>query len=195
MGDQAALARFTKYADDTVPSAEGPLVAGAKAGDDRAFEALVRGYKDRILNLARRIVLDADAAEDVTQDAFIQAYRQLHRFDGRSRFGTWLYRIAINESRAYLRAQRRRRDRQRRHCSLERDQAPMAAPLEQACDLLDLLVELPVKQRTALALFYLRELSVADIAALVGAPEGTVKAWLCRGRERLRALARERGWL
>jgi RNA polymerase sigma-70 factor (ECF subfamily) len=190
MRNQGAIAWLTRGTEDPFAAAEGALVARARTGDHWAFGELVGPYKDRILNLARRIVLDADAAEDVTQEVFIRAYRQLHRFDGRARFATWLYRIAINVSRTHLRAQQRRHSREAQHRPPRRE-----TPASEVGDLVGLLGELPLPQRTALALFYLRELSVAEIARLVGAPEGTVKAWLYRGRERLRALARERGLL
>ena len=190
MRDQGAIAWLTRGIEDPFAAAEGALVARARTGDHWAFGELVGPYKDRILNLARRIVLDTDAAEDVTQEVFIRAYRQLHRFDGRARFATWLYRIAINVSRTHLRAQQRRRNREAQH-----HPPGQKTPAPEAGDLVGLLGELPLPQRTALALFYLRELSVAEIARLVGAPQGTVKAWLYRGRERLRALARERGLL
>ena len=186
------LASFT---DQTTTTSEMALVALARQGDHHAFEALVRQYRDRVLNLARRIVSDADAAQDVAQETFIKAYQQLPRFRGKSTFGTWLYRIAVNEARGHLRARRRRQARREKQGMLEAAQPMPAEPAEQAGPIVALLQELPEKQRIALALFYLQELSVAEIARAVRAPTGTVKAWLSRGRQRLRELAQERGLL
>lgn len=176
-------------------SVEGLLVARARQGDHRAFEALVRKHKDSALSLARRIVSDRDVAEDVTQEAFVKAYLQLERFRGASSFGTWLYRIVVNEARTYLRAARRRQTRweHQAQSAASRSQEPQLG--EQADAVVDLLQAIPEKQRVALALFYLQELSLAEIAAAVGVREGTVKSWLSRGREQLRHLAEERGLL
>ena len=182
-------------ANDTATSTDAALVAGAKRGDHSAFETLVRRYQDRVLNLARRIVAEADAAADVAQEAFIKAYERLPRFRGKARFSTWLYRITVNEARAYLRTQRRRQARWEMWTALEATQPQVADTNQQTGPLLGLLQELPEKQRVALALFYVQELSVAEIARAAGAPTGTVKAWLFRGRERLRRLAHKRGLL
>ena len=176
-------------------SEEAGLVARARTGDHRAFEALVRQHKDSVLNLARRMVGDADAAQDVAQEAFIKAYQQLHRFRADARFSTWLYSIAVNEGRVYLRSQRRRQARHERHAEMDRSQPDAREPEGESGPLVALLQELPEKHRAAMALFYLQELSLAEIAQAAGAPTGTVKAWLSRGRERLRRLAEERGLL
>jgi RNA polymerase sigma-70 factor (ECF subfamily) len=180
---------------DRRATGDAALVARARGGDHRAFEDLVRRHKDGVLNLARRMVADADAAEDVTQEALIKAYRQLHRFRGNAAFSTWLYRIAVNEARGYLRSQGRRQARWEKQRDMEASETPPPEPGEQQGPLVALLQELPEKQRAALALFYLEELSLAQIADAVGAPVGTVKAWLSRGRDRLRRLAKERGVL
>ena len=186
------LASFT---DQAITTSEMALVARAKTGDHHAFEILVRQYRNRVLNVVWRIVSDADAAQDVAQETFIKAYQQLPRFRGKSTFGTWLYRIAVNEARGHLRARRRRQARWEKQGALEAAQPMSAEPAEQAGPVVALLQELPEKQRIALALFYLQELSVAEIARAVRAPTGTVKAWLSRGRQRLRELAQERGLL
>lgn len=77
-----------------------------KAGDPEAFAALVDAYSGMIYRLALKMLNDPDAAEDVLQETFIKAYRHIGRFDGRSRLGTWLYRIATNEALMMLRRRR-----------------------------------------------------------------------------------------
>lgn len=84
---------------------EAELIRQAKAGDRTAFESLVRRHADRLHAVVLRLVAGPDEAEEVTQEAFLRAWRAIERFEGRSAFFTWLYRIAVNE--AYRRAQRR----------------------------------------------------------------------------------------
>jgi len=173
-----------------IRSTEALLVARSKTGDQPAFEELVHRHKDAVLNLARRIVLDTDAAQDVTQEVFISAFCQLQQFRGEASFATWLYRITVNQARAYLRSERRRQARWEKQ---RQSVSPLVQPRDDDSPVMALLCELPEKQRVAIALFHLQELSLADIARVMGVPQGTVKAWLSRGRERLRVLAAERG--
>ncbi len=84
---------------------EAGLVRSARGGDQDAFEELVRRHADRLYAVVLRFVADADEAEEVTQEAFLRAWRSIGRFEGKSRFFTWLYRIGINE--AKRRAERR----------------------------------------------------------------------------------------
>jgi RNA polymerase sigma-70 factor (ECF subfamily) len=84
------------------------LVAAAKGGDHRAFEALVRRYRKRIFALALHITRSSSEADDIAQDVFLRAFRALPEFEGRSQFFTWVYRMTVNRS---LNA---RRDRLRR---------------------------------------------------------------------------------
>ncbi len=189
---------WAKVSPGSAATSEAALVARARSGDHQAFEALVRQHKDGVLNLARRIVAEAEAAQDVAQEAFIKAYQQLPRFRGEATFRTWIYRITVNEARTYLRTERRRQARWEKQRDLQAARPPFDEVVTSPAGLdegpvMALLQELPEKQRVALALFYLQELSVDEIARAAGAPTGTVKAWLSRGRERLRQLAQERG--
>jgi len=79
-------------------SDEHELVERSRAGDRSAFEELVRRHADRLYTVVLRFVADADEAEEVTQEAFLRAWRSIGRFEGRSRFFTWIYRIGINEA-------------------------------------------------------------------------------------------------
>jgi RNA polymerase sigma-70 factor (ECF subfamily) len=85
---------------------EGALVAAAKRGDTGAFEELVNRYESRIFRLTMNITQNREDAEDATQDAFLKSFRNLSRFESKSRFYTWLVRIAVNE--ALMRLRRRR---------------------------------------------------------------------------------------
>jgi len=77
------------------------LVERAQGGDRAAFEELVRRHADHLYSVVLRFVADGGAAEEVTQEAFLRAWRSIGRFEGRSRFFTWLYRIGINEAKRW----------------------------------------------------------------------------------------------
>src|SRR5919198_3814823 len=97
---RSARARGRRTKDD-----DGPLVERAQAGDRAAFEELVRRYADRLYAVVVRLTLDEQEAEEVTQEAFLRAWRSISRFPGSARLFTWLYRIGVNE--AKRRAERR----------------------------------------------------------------------------------------
>ena len=89
---------------------ETSLVASARAGDTEAFGRLIKHHSPRIFQVAFRITRNEAAADDVVQEASIRAYRKLDRFDGRSAFGTWLYRIAVNCAMDTMRKRQRNRE-------------------------------------------------------------------------------------
>lgn len=148
-----------------------------------------------MFTVAYRIVGEREAAEDVAQEALLRACRQIGRFRAEAAFTTWLYRITVNAAREHLRSERRRQARWERQAVREAASASVDDPDSREGPLGALLRELPEKPRVALALFYVEELSLQQIAQAAGAPVGTVKAWLSRGREQLRRLAEEKGIL
>ena len=93
---------------ETEPLDEGELIARCRQNDQQAFELLVERYAVRILNLAHRMVGDAMQAEDLMQDTFLSAWRNLPQFRAEARFSTWLYRIATNKCTDWLRSHRKR---------------------------------------------------------------------------------------
>ncbi|MBT5702897.1 MAG: sigma-70 family RNA polymerase sigma factor, partial [Gammaproteobacteria bacterium] len=93
---------------NTTETNDKQLVERVQRGDKRAFDILVLKYQHRIAGLISRYVRDSDEVQDVTQEAFIKAYRALPRFRGDSAFYTWLYRIAINTAKNYLVSKSRR---------------------------------------------------------------------------------------
>jgi RNA polymerase sigma-70 factor (ECF subfamily) len=160
------------------------LVEQAKAGDQRAFETLVRRYRKRIFALALHITRSSSEADDITQDVFLKAYRALPQFEGRSQFFTWVYRMTINRS---LNA---RRDRARRGEDMVDDprlELAMAvdtrhnpgreAELRQTyARLLRALDGLPVDMRTTVILVSLQGMSHGEVAIVQKVSEGTI-AW------------------
>ena len=160
-------------------------MAAARAGDGNALDALLRRHYDRVYALCRRMAgNDADAA-DATQEALIAVVRGLPRFDGRSRFTTWLHRVAVN---ACLDELRRR---QRRPVPVADGTRPPDVAIDGSsavADRIDIdaaLRLLPLEFRTAVVLRDLCALDYAEIAEVLGVPIGTVRSRIARGRAAL----------
>jgi len=171
------------------------LVKKVQAGDKRAFDLLVLKYQPKILGLVSRYVHDSHEVQDVTQEAFIKAYRALPRFRGDSAFYTWLYRIAINTAKNHLVARSRRppgsdvdiedaeyyeaggalRDQENPENQLFSEE--LRAVVDAAIS------ELPDDLRTAVTLREFDGLSYEDIADIMDCPVGTVRSRIFRARE------------
>jgi len=165
------------------------LVLRAQAGDRDAFGALVERYSAMVRRLARTVLGHPEDADDAAQDAFLSAWTAVQRFDSRAPLGPWLARIALNAARDL-----RRRRRVRTTEPVPAGQAaPGAMPdrlAEQALlrERLDrALAELPERQRVALVLFEVDGYSHAELAALLGVPEGTARSDVFHARRKLRA--------
>jgi len=172
------------------------LVARARAGDRAAFDDLVRRHADGLYAVVARLCAGRDEAEEVTQEAFLRAWRGLPSFRGDARFFTWLYRIGVNEARRRADGRRRRADvvvmsldEQREHASRDRWVQPVdraeRADLRRTLDAA--IAGLPVDQRAALVLRDVDGLSTAEAAAVLGLGEAAFKSRLHRARELLRA--------
>lgn len=166
---------------------ESDLVGHARRGDVGAFEALYRRHVDRVYGLCLRMVADRARAEDLTQEAFLRAWRKLGSFRGRSAFGTWLHRLAVNVVLGDLRAAKRH---ETKHEPLadEPDEpaAPAAAPPETALDLEAAIAALSPRARQVFVLHDVEGYRHREIAELTGISEGTSKAHLHRARGILR---------
>jgi RNA polymerase sigma-70 factor, ECF subfamily len=171
------------------------LVVAAQAGVRQALEDLLRGHHDRIYAVCRRLTgNDADAA-DATQEALLAVVRGLPRFDGRSRFSTWVYRVAVNASLDELRRRRRRPeptlDDDGRSGGVSAIVEPAGAGTfdpETVADRLDVdsaLRRLSPEFRAAVVLRDLCGLDYAEIADVLGVPPGTVRSRIARGRAAL----------
>lgn len=171
------------------------LVTRVQKGDKAAFDLLVRKYQYKIAKLISRYVYDRTEVEDVTQEAFIKAYRAINGFRGESAFYTWLYRIAINTAKNYLVSQGRRlpsTDIESEDAelsdfggSLREVATPESAILtnEIAETVLQALNQLPEDLRTAISLREIDGLSYEEIAAAMDCPIGTVRSRIFRARE------------
>jgi RNA polymerase sigma-70 factor (ECF subfamily) len=178
----------------TASDTDQQLVQRAQRGDLRAFDLLVLKYQGRIGALVSRYIADAGEVEDVTQEAFIKAYRALSKFRGDSAFYTWLYRIAANAAKNHLVAKGRRPG---ADATIEDAEAfddgglvsetsspeAMAMGDELAAVVEQSLQALPEELRAALTLRELEGLSYDDIAEVLGCPVGTVRSRIFRARE------------
>ena len=161
------------------------LVDRVLMGDEDAFERLYERYYDRVYSVARGILLDSDEALDAVQEIFTLVFRNLKRFDRRSRFGTWLFRIAVNRS-----IQESRRLRHKHKWVELNEAAERPAPPTQEEDpdprIQHAMSRLSPQDRALITLFYWQELNLAEIAESVGSNVNAVKTRLYRARERFR---------
>jgi RNA polymerase sigma-70 factor (ECF subfamily) len=175
--------------------ADHELVSMVQQGDKRAFDLLVLKYQQKVASLISRYIRDSTEVMDLTQEAFLKAYRALPGFRGESAFYTWLYRIAINTVKNHLVAQGRRPpgddveaevaeqmeignrlrelDTPESHLLSEE----IAGTVQRALD------ELPEDLRTAIVLRELEGLSYEEIASAMDCPIGTVRSRIFRARE------------
>jgi RNA polymerase sigma-70 factor, ECF subfamily len=172
------------------------LVARAQRGDKRAFELLVEKYQRKLARLLSRFIRDPAEVEDVTQEAFIKAYRALPAFRGDSAFYTWLYRIGINTAKNYLMAMGRRAP---TSTEVEAEEAEGFEEGEQLRDIntpesvllsneiaktVNATIEsLPEELRRAIQMREIEGMSYEDIAQAMNCPIGTVRSRIFRARE------------
>lgn len=179
---------------------EQELVARAKAGDQDAFAQLVRDNEKRVYNLALRMVGDPDDALDLSQEAFLKAWKGLGGFKGDSAFSTWVYRLASNVCLDFLRAKKRRQELVDPAHSLDDQDAPPPPAderlrpdehlerKERSASLHRALSDLPDHHRQILVMRELSGLSYQEISEVLKLDLGTVKSRLTRARTALRKL-------
>jgi RNA polymerase sigma-70 factor (ECF subfamily) len=183
----------------TERSIDQKLVARVQRGEKGAFDLLVRKYQHKVAKLVSRFVRDRAEIEDVTQEAFIRAYRAIGSFRGESAFYTWLYRIAVNTAKNYLESQGRRPPgsdveaetaEQLEGGELLRDTATPERHLltdEIAATVRRVLESLPADLRSAITLREIEGLSYEEIAEVMDCPIGTVRSRIFRAREAIDA--------
>lgn len=177
---------------DRLPDEE--LTGRARTGDRAAVDTLLRRHHDRVARICLGLCRDRSDAEDATQEALLSIANGLPRFDGRSSFATWAYRVAANRSLDELRRKRRR---PRPVDPLDRAESP-APPTGDGRDpadvavsrsgrdrILDTVAALPEEFRDAVVLRDVLDLDYAEIARLLEVPVGTVRSRIARGRARL----------
>jgi RNA polymerase sigma-70 factor, ECF subfamily len=176
---------------------DGRLVARVRDGDLEALGELYRRYKAQVYRTALAITYDEGMAEDILQETFLRIYTYANSFDETQPLGPWLYRVTVNLAYNWTnRAKRwltfvqntfwRLKPSPRRDLEEVVEESELRQELRQAID------TLPEPQRVVIILYYLEELSVSEIAYVMGVPEGTIKSRLYYARERLRKTILER---
>ncbi|MFQ5416332.1 MAG: sigma-70 family RNA polymerase sigma factor [Myxococcota bacterium] len=190
-----------------IPFDERGLLARLRAGEDRAFEELVRQNAGRMLSVARRYLETEDDAQDAVQDAFLSAFRSIDGFEGSARLSTWLHRITVNAALMKLRTRRRKpegsidellpgflEDGHMAHPAGE--WSPLADEIlgskETRALVLSSIERLPESYRHVLMLRDIEDLDTSESAQLLGISENAVKTRLHRARQALRGLLEPR---
>ncbi len=179
------------------------LVKAAQAGDIRAFEALIKRYKPKLIRYLSMLTSTTGDAEDVAQEVFMKAYQGIHNFRGDSSFTTWFFRIGINTARRNM-ARNRERDRHtgeqmsdpgsEQYSSAETDFETPEARMEirQTIELLNTALEgLPPEQSAALVMREIEGCSYEEIAERMDSPVGTVRSRIHRARDTIAAALRK----
>jgi len=174
---------------------ESQVVKLAQQGDTEAFSILVRNYQNRVFGLAVNIVYNHETADDLAQEIFMKAYQALPRFRAESEFGTWLYQIALNHIRDYLRKHKKEKN------ALPLDEIPEPSGEEREISLelaenqeeerrkrliTEKMEEMPEKYRLILSLRDIQGLSYDEISRMLKLTPGTVDSRLHRARRLLR---------
>jgi RNA polymerase sigma-70 factor (ECF subfamily) len=171
------------------------LVERVQRGDKKAFDLLVLKYQRKVVNLVSRYVRNQSEALDVTQEAFIKAYKALPKFRGDSAFYTWIYRIAINTAKNHIVAQGRRppgsdldagtAEQMDIGIRLQENTTPENQLLQNeiAETIRDAIEDLPEDLKTAIKLRELEGLSYEEIASAMSCPVGTVRSRIFRARD------------
>ncbi len=163
--------------------AERAWIRGAQQGSVADLERLFREHWPRAYRAAHLVTGDAAAAEDIAQEAFLAAVRNLDRFDGRRPFGPWLHRIVVNRAIDWTRARKLRAE-----VELG-DYLPAAPTPEHNGGALARIADLPAEHRAVVVLRYVLEYTPGEIAELLDLPRGTVNSRLRRGLDRMKEAA------
>ncbi len=172
------------------------FVAKARAGDADAFRALVEQHSRSLFRLAYRMTGSEPDAEDVVQESFLRAYRQLDKFDERASFGTWLYRIAVNCALDLVRARKRRSEQQQAEDSREDpvntvistnpgpDRLALSGELRER--VAEAMNELSPAERSAFVLRHFEGMRIEEVSRVLGCQPGAAKHSVFRAVQKLR---------
>ena len=185
-------------------STDSQLIELVNAGHTNAFNSLVTRYRDRIFSVVYNMTSNREDANDVTQDVFVKAFHNIHRFQQKSTFFTWLYRIAVNTAISFI-----KKNRSRQFFSLENfEEEGISGKLAEILSsrkhsrrelmlrelqekLNEALQKLSVKHRTTVVLFEVEGLSHKDIGEILNCSEGTVRSRLHYAKNELQNYMKE----
>jgi RNA polymerase sigma-70 factor, ECF subfamily len=174
------------------------MVAQVKKGDQEAFEGIVDLFKDKIYRHCYRMVGNGHEAEDLAQETFLRAYRNISKYNNEFKFSTWIFRIATNlcidrlrkkKPDYYLDAEVPGTDGATMYSQLSSDEPlpeQVVTENERWNELQEEIMKLPEKYRTAIVLKYVEDLSLEEISQIMDIPVPTVKTRIHRGREALK---------
>ena len=174
------------------------LIKKAQSGDPKAFHELVKLHDERVMILAYQLTRNQQDAEDLYQEVFLKAYKNIRNFRFESQFYTWLYRITVNTSYNYKRKQARLNlyepdaEKESGHLTWIADPGDNSTSGQEIMAAVKTaMIVLPQKQRTVFILKHLENLKIKDIARILNISEGTVKRYLFRAMEKLRVELKE----
>ncbi|WP_019119622.1 sigma-70 family RNA polymerase sigma factor [Brevibacillus massiliensis] len=168
---------------------------------DAVFEGLMSEYGDKILQLVYLNVKDRTIAEDITQEVFISAYRHLETFRGESSYKTWLYRIAINETKKYLRSWSFRKifstiktkDEKPVETADQINLETIVMTKQDKAEIAEIVMSMSPQYRQVITLFYYEDLTIKETAHALGVSEETVRTKLHRARKQFKKRAEKEG--
>jgi RNA polymerase sigma-70 factor (ECF subfamily) len=185
--ETSGIATTADFVPET-PTADLELVFRVKSGDTEAFSELVRRHQHTVYNVAYRYMRDVALSEDMTQEAFLKAFRLLHRFRGDCSFATWMYRVTCSVCLTEL-------SRRKRRGEVELTPANASAAAVHPSDTFDIpeqirrcVTKLSDRYATIITLYYLKGTSYEDIADVMRIPMGTLKTWMFRARKQLKKI-------
>jgi len=188
MSTETAAVLPTVKATGQTALSDGDLVSQVQHGDAEAFSVLVERHQHLVYNLACRFMRDATQAEDMTQEAFLKAYRLIHGFRGDCRFSTWLYRVTASVCLTELNHRKKR-------CEVALLPFHVQQAPDEPCDAFDMrdlmracVAKLSPHYARVITLYYLRETPYEEIAKRMRIPMGTLKTWMHRARKQLRKI-------
>lgn len=179
------------------------LIVQLQQGDGQAFKKLVDEWQDMVYNTALGIVQNADDADDITQDVFIQVYQSVSSFKGESKFSTWLYRIVITKSLDHLKKKKRKKrfgfmqslfgnnSDEEIHPEEFNHPGVLMENKERAAELFNALQQLPDKQRIAFTLHRLEAQRHQDIAVIMELSVTAVESLIARAKGNLRQILKD----
>jgi RNA polymerase sigma factor (sigma-70 family) len=168
------------------------------AGNSGEFAVLVNRYKDLVFTLAFKMIKNREEAEEVCQDAFVKAYKSLHTFKGESKFSTWIYKVTYNSCLDHLKKYKKQNSvvymddlSEHQLIAIENILGDINEP-ERNQKIQDCLDLLPAEEAFLLILYYFDDLTIEEIAKVIGINTNNVKIRLFRSRKKLASILRER---
>jgi RNA polymerase sigma-70 factor, ECF subfamily len=165
---------------------EAELIAQSVNGNHEAYANLIDRYKNALYHHCFAVVRNEDVAEDITQETFITAYYKLRSYNPQYRLSTWLFKIGTNKAINHLRKYAREVVAEDRLIANIASREPEPLKRAQDSELHDAVQKLQPKYRAVISLYYWQGMSYEEIASVMSAPKGSVKAWMNRAKLRLR---------